>query len=128
MLKTWGIRKSDLRAASKDNMKKQPYKLENIFDLIIRINGLDGEQLYPEEMRGENGDVFVLSNPDRLYGGRLLYDIDKLSELADKLGKCFYIIPSSIHELILIRSKLDLELDFIRQMVHEVNRTTVVPE
>ena len=128
MLKTWGIRKSELRVAAKENMKKQPYKLENIFDLIIKINGLDGEQLYPEEMRGENGDVFVLSNPDRLYGGRLLYDIDKLSKITDKLGKHYYIIPSSIHELILIRDRLDLEIDYIRQMVHEVNRTTVVPE
>ena len=128
MLKTWGIRKSELRVAAKENMKKQPYKLENIFDLIIKINGLDGEQLYPEEMRGENGDVFVLSNSDRLYGGRLLFEIDKLSELADKLGKCFYIIPSSIHELILIKDDGICELEHLKDMVHEVNRTAVMPE
>ncbi len=84
--------------------------------------------MYPEELCGENGDVFVLSNPDRLYGGRLLFEIDKLSKIADKLGNKFYIIPSSIHELILVRDRLDLEVDYIRQMVREVNRTAVVAE
>lgn len=128
MLKTWGIRKKELRDAAKRNMSNQEYMLENIFDLIIKINGLAGVGAYPEEMCGEGGDVFVLSNPDRLYGGRLLYDIDKLSKITDKLGKHYYIIPSSIHELILIRDRLDLELNYIRQMVHEVNRTTVVAE
>ena len=71
---------------------------------------------------------FVLSNSDRLYGGRLLFEIDKLSKIADKLGNKFYILPSSIHELILVRNRLDLEVDYIRQMVHEVNRTAVMPE
>ena len=128
MLQAWGISKSELRDVAKENLKKQDYRLENIFDLIIKMNGFEKEQLYPEEMCGENGDVFVLSNLDRLYGGRLLFDIDKLSEIANKLGKNYFIIPSSIHELILIKDGMDLELDFIRQMVNEVNRTTVVAE
>jgi len=128
MLQSWGISKSELRDVAKENLKKQDYRLENIFDLIIKINGLERIGAYPEELCGENGDVFVLSNPDRLYGGRLLFEIDKLSKIADKLGNKFYILPSSIHELILVRDRLDLEIDYIRHMVREVNRTTVLAE
>ncbi len=55
MLKTWGIRRAELREAAKRNMSNQSYMLENIFDLIIKINGIAGSGVYPEEMRGEDG-------------------------------------------------------------------------
>ncbi|MBP3816945.1 MAG: hypothetical protein J6H31_01465 [Butyrivibrio sp.] len=42
MLKTWGIRRAELREAAKRNMSNQSYMLENIFDLIIKINGIAG--------------------------------------------------------------------------------------
>jgi hypothetical protein len=49
---------------------------------------------------------------------------DMLRETAEKFGKDLMILPSSIHEVLLIPAKDDeMNADELRQMVREVNDT-----
>ena len=57
----------------------------------------------------------------------MLYD-GLLRSFARKVGKSFYIIPSSIHEVILIPDTLDMDIRYMKAMVKEVNGTEVAPE
>ena len=55
----------------------------------------------------------------------MLYD-GLLCDFARKVGRNFYIIPSSIHEVILIPDTLDIH--YMKAMVKEVNGTEVSPD
>lgn len=44
------------------------------------------------------------------------------------LGENFYILPSSIHEVILLRESFAEDAEYLRWMIQEVNATEVAPE
>lgn len=54
----------------------------------------------------------------------MLYD-GLLREFADRIGKSFFILPSSIHEVILIPDTLDMDIRYMKAMVHHLNRAGV---
>ena len=72
--------------------------------------------------------MYVLSNRTRLLGAACLLYQNVLEEFSSKLEKDFYILPSSIHELILIPVEENHETTKLNEMVREVNHTQVEME
>jgi hypothetical protein len=52
---------------------------------------------------------------------------DKLKEFSDVIGGDFYVIPSSVHELILFADNDGMACD-INEMIREVNTTELSPD
>lgn len=74
--------------------------------------------------------LYVLTNQHVLYGaGCLMYD-GLLEKLADGMESGFYILPSSIHEVILYRAPVynKEETAVLKEMVMEINRTELWEE
>lgn len=72
--------------------------------------------------------LYVLTNESRLFGAAAIVDKKVLESFAKEHGSGFYIIPSSIHEVLLFLSE-DLNVgERLAEMVHEVNSTEVSPE
>lgn len=70
----------------------------------------------------------VLSNTKRTYGAVCMIYPGVLEKLAAEIGQDFYILPSSVHEVIFLR---DIRADgenALRDMIMEINRTQVAPE
>lgn len=53
--------------------------------------------------------------------GVILYP-DLLKSFANRIGGGFFILPSSVHEVILVPLSEDLDIDEIKNMVYEINR------
>ena len=51
-----------------------------------------------------------------------------MDEAAEKLGGDFFILPSSIHEILLVKDNGQFDRAALEQMVREVNATQVAPE
>ena len=51
-----------------------------------------------------------------------------LRALADDLGENFYILPSSVHEILLLPDSGAEDARYLREMIREVNATQVEPE
>lgn len=51
-----------------------------------------------------------------------------LQEFADRVGSDVFILPSSIHETLLIPANADMDTEYLRDMVRTVNRTKVAPD
>ena len=51
-----------------------------------------------------------------------------MAGFAEKLGKNFYILPSSVHEVILLPEDKVSSSENLLTMVMEVNRTQLAPE
>lgn len=72
--------------------------------------------------------IWILGNKKNLYGASSILYKDMLQELADKLESDLFIIPSSIHELLVLPEVDGHTADFISGMVNEVNTTQLKPE
>ena len=72
--------------------------------------------------------MYVATNSKKLNGACVMLYDGLLRSFARKVGKSFYIIPSSIHEVILIPDTLDMDIRYMKAMVKEVNGTEVSPD
>lgn len=71
----------------------------------------------------------VLSNADRTHGASCILYPGVLEELAQKERCSFYVIPSSVHETLLLPDMGGDDLaGMIKETIADVNRTQIVPE
>ena len=72
--------------------------------------------------------LLVLTNSRRYLGAACILYRGVLERFAKKLGENLYILPSSVHEVILLpETKVNSSKNLLR-MVMEVNRTQLAPE
>lgn len=75
-----------------------------------------------------SGKMYVLGNQMKLFGAAVLLYEHVLEAIADKIQSNFFILPSSIHEVILIPDDEEMEAEELWKMVCEINATEVEPE
>lgn len=85
--------------------------------------------LLSEELENENSiSMYVIKNQLCLNGaGCILYE-NVLKGFAETMGDDLYILPSSIHETIVIPVSDNQVPEFLREMVREINHNNVVVE
>lgn len=102
---------------------------EVITDMIASAN-MDSEEyaeLFDNTATDEDrGSVYVISNNIGVYGASTILYPNIIKDFAESFDSDLYILPSSIHEVILI---IDFGLEYnegkLKEMVYDVNRTTV---
>lgn len=130
MLENYGITESELHELAVRNMEKEPMSLKNMRDVLI-------EMMYPSGIPNELEDsmafmlppdvmpMYVLTNESKINGACQLASTKNMDIAAEKLGGDFYVIPSSIHECILIPYADGLEPSSLTSMIGEVNDSCV---
>lgn len=73
-------------------------------------------------------EEYVLSNTRFYYGAAEVLREDILEKFSRKIGGIFYILPSSVHELILVPESTFICTEYLREMVKEVNKDVVTKE
>jgi len=72
--------------------------------------------------------LYVLTNEVRNNGAVLMSYSSVLSEIAGKLGGNLIILPSSIHEVLLLAEDTEISITDLRSMVESVNQKEVLAE
>lgn len=90
-----------------------------------KTNLLDRTEAIPPE---DIGCMYVLSNSSGMLGASALFYPDVMQRSAEIIGAGYYVLPSSIHELILVPDSGDIDEDALYSMVREANRTVVEPQ
>lgn len=90
--------------------------IKDIVDIMYEMSGVK----MPASLRGTQ---LVVSNEERTFGaGTFIAELDRLKRLYGK----FYVLPSSIHEVIVIpESKCPFSKAQLDEQVREVNKTEV---
>ena len=73
-------------------------------------------------------DMYVLTNQCRRFGAAEILDKKTLRMVADQVGDGFIVLPSSVHETIVLPSKEEPEYGRLADMVRAVNDTLVEAE
>lgn len=83
------------------------------------------EDFFEEFIRGEEYPLYVLSNRNGVKGAAVILYDGLLKEAAKGLGNDLLILPSSVHEVLVMA--YDKEMDFlsIRDMVEHINKVEV---
>lgn len=118
----WNVTEEVLYKKATENLPKlMPPELINIWDMLERLTG---EPYIPEN--GAEDKMYVLTNDKKIYGATSILFEDLIKKFAKDHGS-FYILPSSIHEVILVPTENDEDAVSLKNMVIEVNETKVHP-
>lgn len=119
--KMWGITTEELVGLALQNTPRvKPYKFMQMED-ALREAGYD----VPSDMP-DKPEMYVLSNAKRSYGAACLLYPRALQEVSG--GKNLFIIPSSVHETIIVPDDGQIDAESLRQMISIVNREGIAPE
>ena len=132
MMQMWGITKEQLH---KDAMQaahaRSPVCLYDMEEVMAEsIFSVKPENLFNREETLDIGfvPIYILTNQDKLNGASVSAQEGVLEKVAELLGTNYYVLPSSIHELLILPDNGSMQLSELEAMVREVNATQVAPE
>lgn len=112
LMKEWGVDEEELHETAVRNMD-----LEHNF-VFRHMDELMGMSL------GSN--MFVLTSRSKINGATVIISEEVRRKVSSYMGGDYYILPSSIHELIIIATDRAPSPECLADMVREVNRTKYV--
>ena len=128
MIDRMGVTHDQLKADALENAPEiRPAVIQGMSEVMREMMGPDVFGMFglPEV---EDEMMYVATVPDKNNGAGVLAYQDFMDQAAEKLGGDFYILPSSIHEILLVPDNGEKAADELRDMVKEVNATQVSPE
>ena len=124
-LKLWEKTVSDLLTVAEVNTNRMhAFTIKSMNEVLSGMFGFE-EELIPEDVPA----LYVLTDENKTFGASQLFLKDKIREFAKQQDCDVYILPSSVHELLLLRADFsNIEPEYLKQIVSEVNATEVSAE
>ena len=115
-LKCWNISTEELYEAALINTPKRlPWECVPMETILSRIDPLCTPPFSPVRIQ-------VLTNSRRSQGAACLLYPGVLKEISDRLESNLIIIPSSVHELLLLPEEESGDLDVLNQIISQINQ------
>ena len=129
---------------SDKNMEVWKKEEDDLYQMAVSNMRLDGEPIF-EDMEKIIHHImpdaifdlgvgipkfrsYVLTNPQKVFGAVELLDGDTLKGIGDKLGSDFAVLPSSMHESIIIPADMRVSYQELASIVRSVNVESVAVE
>ncbi|MBR6405606.1 MAG: hypothetical protein IKS18_05375 [Lachnospiraceae bacterium] len=118
MAEKWGVTEEELYSRAMENMPRlMPDTLRTLREAALLCSEEDSS----------TDHLYVLSNESAYCGAAAILYTDKLAALAEKYETDLYLMPSSLHEMILVPD-LGIGEEFLRSSLKSVNSTAVPGE
>lgn len=123
MLRMWETDVEEIYEIAHHNMPTLfPFSLVPMHDMVCELlDDADSDFL-------EDSPLYILTNEHRMFGASTFLYTEALPYVAEILKESFYIIPSSIHELIIVPESISPNLEDLDHMIAEVNASQILPE
>lgn len=128
LIERMGVTHEQLRADALENSPEiRPAVIQGMNEVMKEMMGPEAYEMFgipddTEEM------MFIATVPDKNSGAGVLAYQDFMDQAAEKIGGDFFILPSSIHEILLVPDDGQKGADELKAMVMDVNATQVSPE
>ncbi|MBO4888207.1 MAG: hypothetical protein J5589_07845 [Firmicutes bacterium] len=122
-----------MQTAMRNTVQAHPAELTEMAKVMMDMSGLrklePGDNLLQDNC-SPAGDLsmLILSNSDKFFGAAALFYPEVQVRIADVTGGSYYILPSSVHELIVLPDNGSLDERELARMVQSVNSYEVSPE
>ncbi len=122
-MEVWGQDEETLYQTALENMRTDGeadfFSIETLIKRALGISLAESE---------DDTDMYILTNRSKRFGAAELLDRGTLRMIADKVGDGFIVLPSSIHESIVLRPRVPSEYGELADMVRAVNDADVSEE
>lgn len=126
-LELWGVTEKELLACAMQNTPRlypcEVIPMENVLEDLLRE--------LPENMRQEilqRMSMKILTNANKTYGACSVLYPGVLEQMAEQMNGDLYLIPSSVHEMLVLPKEQERSEEELREMITEVNGTEISPE
>jgi len=125
-LNEWNISTAELFRIAKINTPKlYPGAITRLEHLIFGLNP-ENSDIYPVDSPVPS--IYVLTNQNGINGASCLLYENTIKDFADRIGSDLIILPSSIHEVLLIPDSSSFDYRTFRDMVRTINAHDVAKE
>lgn len=127
-METWGVSVKELWETANRNTSALFLPECTSMENILQEMGVTERTEFHSELPEKDGKFLamsVLSNRQRIFGSAVILYDDYLKRIGEWLGKNYFILPSSIHEVILLPESGDEDYGDMRAMIQEINETQV---
>lgn len=123
-LDLWGIGLEELIYTAKENTPTlRPMKFQSMGKHMFSVMDLE-----PDEDLDALIEMYVLSNASGVFGAATMFYPDCMEQIANQLDCNFYLLPSSIHETIILPENGEHKVADLVEMVRQVNATVLKEE
>ena len=124
LMNNWGLMVEELHEAAINNMPSLvPSTFRSMAEVMRDMLAMSDEEYEMLPMSSDE-QMFVLTNEIKLNGAAAILDTDLMLSIYERIGG-FYILPSSIHEVLIVPMSSNMQVEDLRAMVKEVNDTQV---
>ena len=131
-MRAWGIAREELDSVAKANTKRiLPSDFLSITAMLKDLEKHGETVTYPDmeiEEQSMDTPMYVLTNSDRQYGACYLADREVVSGIAEEMSDDLFLLPSSIHECMVLPCSFAGDPEKLASLVREINRTQVAEE
>lgn len=127
MLDIWQKSPKEVIDTALENVKED-YEIKGLTEMIMDMQGIPEEdrEAFKAIYGCEDEKMFVLSNKTKYYGAIAV--ISAKEELEKRFPNGHVVLPSSIHEVLIVPIEDGVKETELTAMVQEVNSTQVAPE
>lgn len=121
LLDQYGITNEQLRADAMENAPAiRPSEIRGMSEVMSEL----APGMIPE-VAPEDEQMFVATVPDKIHGAGVIAYPNFMEDAAQKMGGDFFVLPSSIHEVLLVKDNGQRTAKELENMVKEVNANMI---
>ncbi len=137
----WGIGEEELFAWARENTPRILGCTIKNMDVMVRellINemssSLRGTEEYErfkrldEKEQALTNPMFVMTNQEGYQGAVCMLETDRIKQFADNMEDDIFILPSSVHEVILLPKQFSPDADELKKLIRNINVTELDPQ
>ena len=118
----WGISPDELfKTAERNMLLYEPAEIWPMGRMLSELRGMPDENIPPEF------PLYVLTNKSRMFGAACMMYPGVFEQIVPELKGGFFVIPSSVHEVLLLSPENVFDREGLRALVREVNENQVEP-
>ncbi|MBQ7776400.1 MAG: hypothetical protein IJ379_10830 [Lachnospiraceae bacterium] len=122
-MEMWGTSHQELMRLAQENTRKLFPPMFITLDTIVHEVYEDMEDEWSQTV-----SFYVLTNRQKSHGAASILYPDMLELIAEKLDGNFYILPSSIHEVILFKDQGEEDEHYLHEMIVDANTSQLLEE
>lgn len=120
LMEQWGINKDTLW---EDAFRSAEEIASPVFQTLEHAMFGGGCNLLEEPWRDNGSNMYVLTNAVGSFGASAMFMPHVAYEISTVLGGSYYALPSSVHEFIVVPEAAGIDVNALKAMVYEGNRT-----
>ncbi len=125
IMQGYGITPEQLYEDASFNMSQNmKYSIRPLFSVLADMNPVFADEPMPEP----DNTLFVCTNEMGAYGAGAVAHPEFMEEASKKLQGNFFVLPSSIHEVLLLKDDGHTDYHALQDMVSAINATEVQPK